>query len=97
MSILTTLFKTEITKAYNQMMSGECEVSEEQAKAIVDILMHRPLSKAMVCDEILHVSQSTFNQWIALGWMPKGRKRKGFKELVWYEDEIRECKKNILG
>ena len=32
---------------------------------------------------------SMFDDLVRQGRIPRGRKRKGFKELIWYEDELR--------
>lgn len=95
MSILTVLFKRELTRVYHEIMNDKCEMSEEQIEQLIKIFSHIPRSKAYICDEVLHVSQSTFNQWLAMGWMPEGRQEKGWKEKRWYEDEVLECAKSI--
>lgn len=66
---------------------GTSEISEEQALDIINILTHEILSKECAC-EYLNLSRSRFDDLIRLGIIPKGRKRKGFKELVWYKDEL---------
>ena len=95
MSNLNPLVRNALIEANRKLIHNECELSDEQIQELTKIVLHRPLSKAMVCDEVLHISQSTFNQWLAMGWMPKGRNRKGFNELAWWEDEILECRKKI--
>lgn len=95
MSILTTLFKKELSRAYNAIMNDECEMSEEQMEEILKIVSHIPRSKAYICDEVLHVSQPTFNSWVKAGLMPEGRHMKGWKEKRWYEDEVLEAARNI--
>ena len=54
---------------------------------IFSIIAHEPLSKEQACD-YLNVSRATFDNYIRNGYLPKGRKRKGYNELVWYKDEI---------
>ena len=38
----------------------------------------------------LNMSTSRFDTLVRDGYLPKGRKRIGFKEKVWYQDEIDE-------
>ena len=95
MNVLTTLFKKELTRVYHDIMDGDCEMTEEQMEELVKIFSHIPRSKAYICDEVLHVSQSTFNMWLSMGWMPEGRQEKGWKEKRWYEDEVLEAAKSI--
>jgi predicted DNA-binding transcriptional regulator AlpA len=41
----------------------------------------------MACKH-LNLSRSRFDDLVRNKVIPKGRKRVGFKELVWYEDEL---------
>ena len=41
--------------------------------------------------DYIGVSRATFDLHVSLGNIPKGRKRTGFKELVWYKDELKKC------
>jgi predicted DNA-binding transcriptional regulator AlpA len=41
--------------------------------------------------EFMNMSIPTFDLHIAKGDIPKGKKRKGFKELVWYKCDLYEC------
>lgn len=65
-------------------------MSIDEAMEIVNILAHEPLSKEEAC-KFLNVSRATFDLHVNLGNIPKGRKRTGFKELVWYKDELQKC------
>ena len=68
--------------------AGNTELTEEEAMDILSILTHKVLSKEQACN-FVGLGQSQFNNLMAANKLPKGRKRKGFKELVWYEDELR--------
>ena len=70
--------------------SGNCELTEEESMDILSILSHKVLSKEQACS-FVGLQQSQFNNLMAANKLPKGRKRKGFKELVWYEDELRDA------
>lgn len=65
----------------------KCELTKEESSQLFTILAHEPLSKEQACD-YLNVSRATFDNWIRNGFIHKGKKRKGFNELVWYKDEI---------
>lgn len=67
--------------------SGNCELTEGQMTEIMATISHEVLSKASACT-YLNLSRSRFDELVRLGKIPKGRKRKGFKELVWYKDEL---------
>jgi len=68
--------------------AGTCELSEQEAIEIMGAVAHRVLSKDQAC-EFLNLRRSRFDDLVREGRIPKGRKRKGFKELIWYEDELR--------
>ena len=66
---------------------GTSEIDEEQAIEIASAIAHQPLSKEQACS-YLNMSRSKFDDMILHGKLPKGRKRRGFKELVWFKDEL---------
>ena len=73
--------------------TGTCEMSESEAMEIMGVLSHQAMSK----DEAysyLNLSRSRFDELVRLKQLPKGRKRRGFKELVWFRDELDEAVRN---
>ena len=80
--------------AADRFDAGTSEITEEEAMDILSIIAHNALSKEQAC-EYVHKQRSQFDNLIALGKLPKGRKRRGYKELVWYEDELDAAIKNI--
>lgn len=71
----------------NKIKAGTCEISENEALDILKTISHEPLSREQVCSE-LKISTNKFYDLISEGKLPQGKKRRGFKELVWYKDEI---------
>ena len=69
--------------------AGNSELSDSEAMDIMSVLCHTVMSKATAC-RYLNISRSRFDDKIREHKLPKGRKRVGFKELVWYKDEIDE-------
>lgn len=80
--------------AADRFDAGTSEITEEEAIDILSIIAHNALSKEQAC-EYVHKQRSQFDNLIALGKLPKGRKRRGYKELVWYEDELDAAIKSI--
>lgn len=74
----------------NDIDSGSCELEEEQAMDIMSCIGHEVLSKDSACS-YLNISRSKFDSLVAEGKLPQGRKRRGFKELVFYKDEISDA------
>lgn len=73
--------------------AGTCELSEEESITLMSILSHTALSKEQACN-YLNLSRSRFDDLVRDGIIPRGKKRRGFKELVWYADELDKVKYN---
>lgn len=72
--------------------SGNCELDDEQAMHIMSTIGHEAMSKDSACS-YLNISRSKFDSLVAEGKLPKGKKRRGFKEKIWFKDEL----SNILN
>ena len=66
---------------------GTCELNESEAMDIMSVLSHQAMSKEDACI-YLNLSRSRFDDLVRMKKLPKGRKRRGFKELTWYKDEL---------
>lgn len=83
-----------LKEVINKIENDTCELTEEEAMEIMSVISHTPLSKDEACSHV-NISRSRFDELIRLGKLPKGRKRRGFKEKIWYKDELDEfIKKN---
>ena len=85
--MLKDLLLTVLKDAVKKIEDGQCEMSQEQMEDLVKAFAHQPMSKAQACD-YLGISRSKFDQLVSDGKLPKGQKRVGFKELVYYKDEL---------
>lgn len=90
MSNLLKLLAAELRNIADKIESGSCELTPEEAMNVLDIVSHEAMSKEQACS-FLNISRATFDLHVKLGHVPRGRKRVGFKELVWYKDELRKC------
>ena len=70
---------------------GKYECSEEEWNKALDTVNSlnpdRQLSKEQAC-KYLNLSRSTFDTYIRNGWIPKGEKQIGFKELSWKKSDL---------
>ena len=87
MKTIKNLITKLLRETADRIDAGTCELSDEEASDIVKVLSHRALSKEQACG-YLNCSRATFDNAVRDGLIPKGKKRRGFKELVWYEDEL---------
>lgn len=88
---MNNFLKRAVTKLLRETAdkidSGNCELNEEQAMDIMSVLGHEVLSKDEACS-YLNLSRSRFDDLVRKGKIPKGKKRRGFKELIFYKDEL---------
>lgn len=94
MNILKNTVVKYLQDTAESIDKNTCEVNDEELQEILKCLAHRPLSKEQACN-YMHMSRSTFDTKVKNNELPKGRKRSGFKELVWYQDELDECTLNL--
>lgn len=85
---LMKMFAKLLRDTANKVEAGTCEIDEQQAMDICNMLSHEPLSKDQACS-YLNMSRSKFDSLVLNGKLPKGIKRRGFKELIWYKDELK--------
>lgn len=84
---LVKVFSKLLRDTADKLDAGTCEIGEDQAMDVISMLSHQPLSKDQACT-YLNMSRSKFDELVKEGKLPKGRKRRGFKELVWFQDEL---------
>lgn len=74
-----------------KIKSDSCELTEVEMLQALELLEKanhdRGMSKEEAC-RYLNLSRSTFDTYIRNGWIPKGEKRIGFKELSWLQSDL---------
>lgn len=75
----------------DQLDANSCEISEQESLEIMEVIAkcntERPMSKEQACD-YLHLSRSTFDTYVRNGYIPRGQKILGFKELGWVKADL---------
>jgi excisionase family DNA binding protein len=87
MQALKKLITKLLRETADKIEAGTCELSDSEAMDIMSVLSHEVMSKEQACS-YLNISRSKFDSLVGEGKLPKGRKRRGFKELLYYRDEI---------
>lgn len=72
--------------------SGTSEITESQAIDVLRVIAHEAMSKEQACI-YLNLSRSRFDDLVRERKIPRGQKRTGFKEKVWWKDELDMCKR----
>lgn len=70
--------------------SGNSNISEQDQIEIIDLIQRlnqKELSK-IESARYIGVSRATFDNYIDKGWIPKDKKRQGFKELSWNKSDL---------
>lgn len=75
-------------KTADELEVGNSNLSEEEQIELISMFCHKALSKDEACS-FMNLRRSRFDDLVRLGKIPRGRKLRGRKELVWYEDELR--------
>lgn len=83
-----------LKNAIEKIEADSCELTEAEAMDILKVIAHEPLSKEQACN-FLNLSRSRFDELVRQKKIPKGRKRAGFKELVFYKDELDAAVKRV--
>lgn len=87
MQALKNLVVKLLKETIDKIEANTSELSESEAMDIMRVLSHQVMSKEDACI-YMNMSRSKFDDLIKEGKLPKGRKRRGFKELVFYKDEL---------
>lgn len=85
--MIKSIIRDILQKFVDDIDSGSCDISSDQQVKIISILSNianpeQRMSKIQACD-YLGVSRSTFDGYVRDGFIPKGYKQDGFKELSW--------------
>ena len=94
---MNNIIKMLLQQIINDIDSGNSNISEKDQLEIINVLEKinsKELSKIESANYI-GVSRATFDNYISKGFIPKGRKRQGFKELSWSKKDLDEflCQK----
>lgn len=71
----------------DEIETHNCVLTKDEAMNILSAIAHEGISREAACN-YMNMNPNKFNDYVAMKKVPKGRKRFGFKELVWYIDEL---------
>lgn len=81
-----------LRKIADDFDAGTSEVTESQAIDIMRVVAHEAVSNEQAC-VFLNMSRSRFDDLVRERKIPPGKKVVGFKEKVWWKDELELCKR----
>lgn len=84
------ILRNLLQQILNDIDAGNSNISEQDQEEIISLFQRinqKELSKIESAN-YLEVSRATFDNYINRGWIPKGHKRQGFKELSWNKSDL---------
>ena len=96
--MFTILLKQALLSLIDNLDSGNTNISEEEALELLDHIRFTmddksKLSKYQACN-YLEISRATFDNYVKIGKIPKGRAQQGFKEIFWYKSDLKIIKES---
>ena len=96
MSPKIRLIKKLLEEAITNIDAGNSNLTEDELDEVIKDMTRlnrgiKRISKRYACENILHCSLSTFDNYLKLGLIPPGHKEVGFKELSWSEKDFDEA------
>ena len=90
--MLKSIIRTLLQKFIDDIDADNCNITMEQQSKIISVLSNianpdQRMSKIQACDYI-GVSRATFDNYVKDGFIPKGIKQEGFKELSWNKADL---------
>ena len=90
--VMLKVLRNLLQQIINDIDSRNSNMSQEnqiEAIKLIQKFYSKNLSKLEAANYI-GVSRATFDNYIKNGWIPKGEKRMGFKELSWFKSDLDE-------
>ena len=89
---MLSIIRSLLQKFIDDIDTGNTNIDQEEQSKILSMLCNiadkdQRMSKVQACD-YLGVSRSTFDNLVKDGFIPKGRKQEGFKELSWSKIDL---------
>lgn len=87
------MIKAILQKFIDDIDSGNCNLDAEQQCDIIRVLSNvdsgreNEMSKTQAA-QYIGVCRTTFDNYVRDGFLPRGRKLEGFKELRWFKSDL---------
>lgn len=86
------LIKNLLQQYVDDINSGNCQISYEDQcqilKALTSIYSGSEIMSKQMAADYIGVSRATFDNYVKNGYIPKGEKKDGFKELHWHKSDL---------
>lgn len=85
--IIKKIIANELRKIATDIENGNCNLSSEEMYSILESVSNVYLNKEEAC-KLLNMSRPTFDRMVHDGRLPEGKKKVGYKQLVWNRGEL---------
>lgn len=85
--MLKSIIRTLLQKFIDDIDADNCNITMEHSVLSNIANPDQRMSKIQACDYI-GVSRATFDNYVKDGFIPKGIKQEGFKELSWNKADL---------
>ena len=88
--MMIKLIRNILQQFVDDIDSGNSNINEQEQEELLSLLQkfnQKELSKIEAANYI-GVCRATFDNYVDRGWIPKGHKRQGFKELSWNKKDL---------
>lgn len=96
---MKNFIKRYLYKIIDDIDSGNSNITEEEALQLCNTLKELTYKNERMSKykayTYLNISRATFDNYVAQGLLPKGKKEAGYKELSWYKKDLDECAPKI--
>ena len=96
---MITILKKYLLKIVDDIDAGNTNISEEDSIKLCKLLKEYTTKDVRMSKytayTYLNISRATFDNYVAQGLLPKGKKEAGYKELSWYKKDLDECAPKI--
>lgn len=87
-----------LARAIEDIDAGNSDMTEEEELEIAEMLnkilrKDKPMSKYQAYT-YLNISRAKFDNLVREGKLPRGQKREGFKELIWFKKDLNKYLKD---
>lgn len=89
---MLNIIRNQLKQLVDDIDSGNSNLTEAEQMKIIQFIntmvdKDQRMSKRQACD-YLGISRATFDNHVHDGFIPKGHKQDGFKELYWFKSEL---------
>ena len=93
---MLNIIKNQLLKIISDIDAGNCNLSLDEEIEVINFINKLSNKECRMSKyeaySYLNISRATFDNYVADGKIPKGRKQQGFKEIFWLKSDLDKFK-----